>query len=120
MPDAIQPVIQPADDTEKAFCVAVERYSVGEWSPGLPEHPQIAAGHDLHSIRGVCALVRGNPHALPERTIDQLFWAMHAQHDRLRQDIRQFPTYATGAMCLIDLMDGSEAAYKEREQRRDR
>jgi hypothetical protein len=118
MPDAIQPVIQPADDTEKAFCEAVERYSAGEWSPGRPDHPQIAAGHDLYSIRGVCALVHGNPHILPERTIDQLFQAMHAQHDRLRRDLREFSTYAMGAGCLIVLMGEREATYKEKEQRR--
>jgi hypothetical protein len=109
MPD----MIQPADDYERAFCEAVERYSAGEWSPGRPDHPQIAAGRNRHSTRGICILVLANPRTLPERTIDQLFQTMHAQHDRLRQGLRELPTYAAGAMCLIELMDEREAAVRK-------
>ena len=109
MPEMIQ-----TDDYEKAFCEAVERYSAGEWSPERPDHPRIAVGRNLHSTRGICVLVLANPHTLPERTIDQLFRTMHAQHDRLRQGLRELPTYAAGATCLIELMDERETTYKER------
>ena len=99
----------PADEYEKAFCEAVERYSE-EWSPVLPDHPQVAAGGKWHPIRGICALVRGNPNKLSEQIIDQLFRTMHAQqHDELRLNLIKDQTYATGAKCLIDLVDERNA-----------
>ena len=68
-------------------------------------------GRSLHSTRGICVLVLANPDILPERTIDQLFRTMHAQHDRLRQGLRERTQQEP--LCLIELMDERETTYRE-------
>jgi hypothetical protein len=106
---------ESTDDLERAFCEAVERFALGEWSPALPKKCTVGVGHERYSIREICLLIRGNNRRLPEQTVAQLFQNIRAQHDQFRQKLTVRPLYKVGAQCLIDLMDDREAVYALRE-----
>jgi hypothetical protein len=108
----------PTDDSERAFCEAVQRYAADEWSPAIPDQRMVIFEGKPHSIRDVCRRVSSNSNELPNASVLQLFGSMRVQHDKLREKFGRFPYYSTGAECLLRLMDEREQAYKERQARR--
>jgi hypothetical protein len=103
------------DSLKRAFCEAVERYALGEWSPAAPEECTVRVRNKGYSLREICLLVLSVDGPLPEKTVAQLFQSIHARHDRLREKLTARPRYLVGARCLIALMDDSEDVYALRE-----
>lgn len=100
---------------ERAFCEAVERYAMGQWSPAAPGECTVRVRDKYYSMREISLLVRVDKEPLPEKTLVQLLQSMHAQHDWFRERLAESPLYSLGAQCLIALLDDHEAVYELRE-----
>jgi hypothetical protein len=107
-----------ADDFERAFCEAVQRYAAEEWTPAIPDQRMILVASKPQTIRHVCLPVLNNNNELPDVIVRRLFESMRIQHDRLRERLGRTASYAIGAECLIDLLDERERTYKERQASR--
>jgi hypothetical protein len=90
-------------DVMEAFHDAVLRYE--DWG-GEPE-PKVSLNRKLVSISDVCRFVITTDvrDPLPEVVSQRIDWFMHAQHRTLKEEFGRYPSYATGARCLLTLID---------------
>jgi hypothetical protein len=94
---------EPTRDVMEAFHDAVLRYE--DWG-GEPE-PEVSLNRKLVPISGVCHLVAtmNIKDPLPSVFSQRIDWFMHTQHQTLKEEFGRDPSYATGARCLLKLID---------------
>jgi hypothetical protein len=94
----------------EAFRRAVEIYRGGSWSPSKPDRPTLHAGDDYRTIRQICSLVAISPMDMPDETLDDLVSCLQERYPALVQEVKGHRSFATGARCLLKLMDETMAA----------
>jgi hypothetical protein len=109
-PSAEKPTI--TSDLAVAFCEAVNFYQF--WSPGRAAQREWNIEGSFYSMRGICerVLAGGFADELPNAVFVQLISYMHAKHRRLEENLIRDESYATGARCLLTLMDEREDLAK--------
>ncbi len=106
-------------DKREAFCIAAKIYRSGEWTPGFPNRNTIDVNGRRRTLRDICALVTAIQERLPNSTVDDLRERMHAQHIQLQEELVHDRSYATGAKCLLRLMDEREKELQGQQGRRE-
>lgn len=89
----------------EAFRRAIEIYRDGGWNSTRPNSPTLQAGKDHRTIREICALVINSRAKLPQETIADLLQCLNLRYPGLARTLERDRTYASGARCLLELMD---------------
>jgi hypothetical protein len=94
---------EPTRDVMEAFHDAVLKYE--DW--GGEPLPEVSLNRKLVPISSVCHLVMTMDikEPLPEVVTQRINWFMHAQHQTLKEEFGRDPSYATGARCLLKLIE---------------
>jgi hypothetical protein len=104
-------------ELREAFCEAVKLYCENDWSPAVPELPEVTIGKEHCSIRAVFEFATELGDALPD---DNLFrdldYCMRGLENRdLRKRLGKDQTYATAASCMLELLNRRERKYQQQE-----
>ncbi|HUI15975.1 MAG TPA: hypothetical protein VL048_21145 [Xanthobacteraceae bacterium] len=94
----------------EAFRRAVEIHRGGSWSPSKPDRPTLYARDDYRTIRQVCSLVANSAMDMPDETLDDLVSCLQERSPGLVQEVKGDRSFATGARCLLKLMDEAMAS----------
>lgn len=96
-------------ELEEAFQGALGKYE--NWG-GDPE-PAISLNKKPVLISGICDLVVAMDikDRMPDEVFRMIHWFMHAQHQALKQELGQDPSYATAARCLLQLIAEHRELY---------
>ena len=101
-------------DLAAAFFYAVREYMHGAFAG---PQPTIQVGtQNVLSIGSACERVSIFSDRLPDETFNALHLLASAQK-QLRKKLEADPTYATGAYCLLKLIEDREAEWREDWQR---
>jgi len=98
-------------DRREAFCAAVIKFQLLEWSPAFPDHDAFKVDGEYRTIRQICELVRDDTADLPDETVGHLMEAMHGDR-RLHELLGRSRTYATGSQCLFELLEDRVRTFK--------
>jgi hypothetical protein len=93
----------------EAFFDAVRAYIL--WAFAGPQ-PTIAIGQDVASISSVCERVGIFADLLPDETFNVLYFVASTQKP-LREKLSADRTYASGAHCLLKLIEDRQAEWRE-------
>ena len=100
-------------DLAAAFFDAVRQYLL--WAFSAPQ-PTIKVGsQEVVSIGSACERVSIFSDRLPDKTFNALY--LISVQKQLRKKLEADPTYATGAYCLLRLIEDREAKWREDWQR---
>ena len=99
----------------QAFQQAVAMYEF--WTPRHPDEQALSVNHQCYSIAAVCGLLDKFSDPLPDNVLRALLSYIDESHGDLRVKLAATPTYATGAQCLLKLMQNRTARYAEKERR---
>ena len=96
----------------EAFHEALRLYRDG-WSPERPEHPMVNIKGKDYTIREVCERMAG----IDDRMDDDVEGDLSSEIDEagdmnLKSEFAKNRSYATGAQCLLKLMDRRERDYQ--------
>jgi hypothetical protein len=91
-------------DRREAFCAAVIKFQLPEWSPAFPDNDTFEVDGEYRTIRRICELVRDDTAELPDETVGHLMQAMLGDR-RLLKLLGPSRTYATGSQCLSELLE---------------
>lgn len=89
----------------EAFRRAVEIFRDGGWNSARPESPTLLAGNGHRTIREICTLIVNSRTKLPKETIADLLQCLEHRDSALDAALKRDPTYASGARCLLKLLD---------------
>ena len=96
----------------EAFHEALRFYRDG-WSPGDPEHPTVNIQGVDYTIRQVCGLMAGIDNQMDDDVQGDLSSELHEVGDaNIKRAFAKNLSYATGAQCLLKLMDRRERDYQ--------
>ena len=101
-------------DMAAAFFDAVRQYLL--WAFAAPQPTIKVGGQEIISIGSACERVSIFSDRLPDETFNALYLLASAQK-QLRKKLEADPTYATGAYCLLKLIEDREAEWREDWQR---
>ena len=106
-------------ELREAFCEAVKLYCENDWSPAVPELPEVTIGKKHYPIRAVFEFATELGDALPD---DKLFrdldYCMRRVENRdLGKRLGKDQTYATAASCMLELLNRRECKYQQQESR---
>ena len=102
-------------DALEAFYIGVKIYRSGDWSPALPTFNKVKVRGEYLTLREVCNLIEHVRERLPDSVVSNLFTSLRSSHPRLAEELVVDRTYASGARCLLRLMDESESALRRKE-----
>jgi hypothetical protein len=100
-------------DLAAAFFDAVRQYHFGPLPPC--SRPSKLEAKTLFSIGSACERVSIFSDRLPDETFNALY--LVSVPKQLRKKLEADPTYATGAYCLLKLIDNRQAKWREDWQR---
>lgn len=95
-----------------AFCQLVTVMAFGDWSPALPDIQKIDVGGTFHTSPEICQLASSISEELPDDILGMLLTEMADQ--KIRETLGKDRTFATGAVCLLNWLEGRIASYQRR------
>jgi len=100
-------------DLAAAFFDAVRQYLL--WAFAAPQPTIKVGGQEIISIGSACERVSIFSDRLPDETFNALY--LVSVQKQLRKKLEADPTYATGAYCLLKLIEDRQAEWREDWQR---
>jgi hypothetical protein len=94
----------------EAFRAAVSRFS--DWSGG--DEPHVTVDQEPVLISAVCLRVDNFGDKLPADLFQTLYGRLHQQHEFLKIELTQDPSYHVAAQCLFQLIMEKKAEYRNR------
>ena len=96
-------------DLAAAFFDAVRQYLL--WAFAAPQPTIKVGGQEIISIGSACERVSIFSDRLPDETFNALYLVS------VQKQLKADPTYATGAYCLLKLIEDRQAEWREDWQR---
>jgi hypothetical protein len=100
-------------DLERAFMETVWGYS--DWGFEGPE-PEVSIERQRFTLSAVCRFVSKFDAPMPNVIYSKLLSVIDATHAELAEQLTNNRSYASGALCLLKLIDDREAEYRRQEE----